>query len=197
MHKPILSSLVLLGMLLFIATTPYASAFSQADRAVNTQSLSRYLPAPNQYPAGYNVLHTLSYKQPSLLFFGANADLATRLHFVTGASQTSFGPNVVVLITVARFRNQLAARHFRIGFRSDVLTNAKQSSGVVNNLGSTGGQYETGGCASCGPTAPTVSQLFFARGAVFVGLRVQPSNLALARQLGKLIDAKLKRALVR
>jgi len=194
MRKAILGSLALLGAFSALAPAPHASASSQVPRVAQSQSLAKYFPAANQYPAGYNALPVRSYSQPSHLFIGAHADLAIRYHFVTGATQVAFGRDVVVTITIARFRNELGARHFRAAVWSDVINNGKQKGGAVRDLGSTGGRYVSGRCAPCGPTAPTFLQLFFVRGPIFVQLGVQPSDLGPARHLGTVIDAKLKYA---
>jgi hypothetical protein len=197
MRTTLLGSLALLGAFSLMATAPHASAYSPVRHAAKTQSLASYFPGVNQYPVGYTAVPVRTYSEPSQLFTRANADLATRYHFVAGATQAAFGHDVVVTITIARFRDQLGARRFRTAVQSDVIPDGKQKSGTVRGLGPTGGRYESGGCASCGPTAPTLSQVFFARGPIFVQLGVQPSNLGLARHIGTVIDAKLKQAHVR
>ena len=197
MRRLIVGSLALSGTFSIVIATPHASAASRAPHAATTQSLATYFPTANQYPAGYKPLPVQQYAQPSQLFTRANATLAARYHFVTGAMQTAFGHNTVVTITIARFRDRLGAGRFRTAIQFDVIHDGKQKSGAVRGLGSGGARYESGGCASCGPGAPTLVQVFFARGPIFVQVGTQPSNQGLARRLGTVIDTKLKRAHVR
>jgi hypothetical protein len=195
MRTTLLSSLALLGAFSLLATTPHASAASQALNAVRIQSLATYFPATAQYPAGYKLLPAHQSSRAAQLFSGANATLAARYHFVTGAMQTALGPrDTVVALTIARFRDPAGAQHFRAAVRSDVVDDGAQKTGVLHGLGSGVARYESGNCASCGPGSPLLDQVFFARGPVFIEISTQPANQGLARHLGAMIDAKLKRA---
>lgn len=194
MHTSVLRSpLVLVAMLVLVAAPPVL-ARSGMHHSAKSRSLAAYFPAAHQYPKGYKALQVQQYTDPSLLFTNGNVALARRSHLVIGATQTAISQNYsVATIMIARFRTPAVARHFHAAVQSDVTPGGKQKSGTIRDLGSTGARYVTGGCASCGPGAPPLYQVFFARGSTFVEVGIQPSNQGLARHLAAVIDAKLKR----
>jgi hypothetical protein len=176
---------------LLIATVPFL-AVSVAD--AKTLPLSSYFPSPHAYPAGYQVMPLRIYHQPLDLFASSNAQLAAREHFVIGGTQVAVSKQgTVVAITIARFRSVRDAVRFSLLVQPDVTT--QDTHGITHALGAGEARYVSGSCASCGPGAPKLSQLFFARGPLFVEIGVQPSDLHLAQQLGRVIDTKLKRSL--
>lgn len=181
---------ILVGTLA-LASLPIAGASHAAGRG---SGLVGYFPSSHQYPAAYHALPVRTYRQAANVFAGMNSQLAARQHFVLGATQTALGSEVVVTVTLARFRTRDAAQSFLRSVHPDVVKDGTQVSTVLRNLGTGGGQSISGGCASCGPTAPALEQVFSSRGTMFVEFGVQPANLKLAKRLASIVDVKLHHA---
>ncbi|HZU12116.1 MAG TPA: hypothetical protein VFB58_04690 [Chloroflexota bacterium] len=173
-------------------TTP-ASARAAIHRTAEIQSLAGYFPAARQYPAGYKAMAVQQYSNPGQLFTNGNVSLARRDRLMMGAMQTAINRHdVVATIMIARFRTPTPARRFSSSVQSDVTPDDKEKSGTIRSLGSTRARYVTGDCAGCGPTAPPLYQVFFARGPIFVEISTQPRDQTATQYLARLIDGKLK-----
>jgi hypothetical protein len=159
-----------------------------------TQSLAQYFPSSTDYPKGYQLLPLSTSSAPGPVFGPTNESVAQRSHFVLGATQAAVGHRSVVTIIVARFRAQRDATHFRAGFQSGVHNDGKQKTGLVRHLGAGAARYVSGSCAACGAAAPTLAQVFFTRGPMFVAIGIQPADVGKATRLAGVIDSKLKRA---
>jgi hypothetical protein len=162
--------------------------------AAKTASLAQYFPSSTDYPKGYQPLPLTASSSPGPVFGPTNEPVAQRNHFVLGATQAAVDHRTVVTIIVARFRAQRDAMHFRAGFQSGVQNDGKQRAGLVRHLGSGAGRYVLGSCAACGAAAPTLAQVFFSRGPMFVAIGIQPADVGMATRLAEVIDSKLKRA---
>jgi hypothetical protein len=182
-------------LILAIVLSVLASTLAMVSpAAAKTAFLAQYFPSRPDYPKGYQLLPLSTSSAPGPVFGPTNESVAQHSHFVLGATQAAVGHRTVVTIIVARFRAQRDATHFRAGFQSGVHNDGKQKTGLVRHLGAGAAQYVSGSCAACGAAAPTLAQVFFTRGPMFVSIGIQPTDVGKATRLAGVIDSKLKRA---
>jgi hypothetical protein len=159
-----------------------------------TQSLAAYFPSAAQYPAGFNVLSIGTYRQPSPVFGDANARLAKQLHFLIGNTQVAFGQGLTITVAAARFGSAADANGFWAHVQLGIVNDRSRRSRRVGAVGSGGALYVEGSCASCGAQAPPVGDMVFRRGSIVVVVGVQAAVPAIATQVSRAIDTKLKHA---
>jgi hypothetical protein len=178
-----------LGITLLLGSTAPVGAAREA--------MASYLPAASQYPAGYHLVPPTSFNDPGAVFGDSNAQLGKESGFLSGISQSAFGPGVVVIVSLGQFKDVAGAKRFATSAQTDVLKDAHIVKRVLRHVGTSGARYISGNCASCGPAAPTLGQVFFNRGPIGAVIWVQPTQSHLVSKLAAIIDNKVRRRFAR